>query len=77
MEIRTDDYVELIEIKSKYSMLINSMFKNTGLNYRKDGLEFAYGDAYKLIEYLEPEQYNKKVKELKRIEEEKKKEENK
>lgn len=64
MQIDENEYKQLIEIKSKYSMLLKSLYNNARLNYREDDLDFSYSDIEVLVKYLEPEIYERKIDEL-------------
>lgn len=71
--INLEEYNELIEIRTKYSTILEAIFKNAELNYGEYGLNFDCDDICTIVKYLEPGQYEKKLIELK---EDKKTEEN-
>lgn len=63
MEKETMELIsKLVEIKSKYEMLVNYLLNNAELNYYKNKLRF--NDCEDVIKALEEEKYNAKFNEL-------------
>lgn len=64
-----DDY-EMLNKAIKYDLLINALFNESELSYRKDSL-YIDRDASDLLSIFEPKLYEKRYKELQELQENK------
>lgn len=72
IEITQEEYKMLQKIKLKNELFLRAVLKAGDLNYFKDSLEYGSTEINSALRLIYPEEFRERVKELLKVEEEKK-----